>query len=263
MLDINRELYLYARKLYISNDSEESKNINRSILNICRNLKRYFLGNISRVELFGSFTRKTILPRQFDLKSDIDILILFNQEIYQRMAETYRTNLLLFADKYYQKSSIKKDFPTVVVELNHIKFDLVPAKAERFYGPPTISIPDSLNKWQETNPNGFNQKLSTVNQRHSSKVKPLIRLLKYWNASHGYPYNSFALEQEIVEMLFQGNNLHDYFFFAIDNLDIWWTSNKIETAVQALSENAKKVLYYLEQNDKTSAMSWLQHILPM
>lgn len=263
MVSINPHLARHARELFISNPSTERAGINKSFHHFRRNLKLHFAKTVSNIKPFGSFTRGTILPRHFDSKSDIDILILLNQEEYQRTPETYRANLLSFAEKYYQRSSIRKDFPTVVIELNHINFDLVPAKIERFsWGPPTVFIPDSQNEWQDTDPDGFNRQLSKANQRYGSIVKPIIRLLKYWNATHNYPYESFALEQEISEMNFRGGNLQNGFFYAINNLDTFFPSNNIQNAVEALTNNANKVVYYLSQNDRDRALSWLKHILP-
>ncbi|MFQ5753423.1 MAG: nucleotidyltransferase [bacterium] len=263
MASIIVELIRYANQLYISNDSPERSKINRSFVNFHGNLRRHFGKSLSAMKRFGSYTRGTILPRKYDSRSDIDVLIIFNQDIFGRTPETYRNNLLSFASKCYQSSSIRKDFPTVVVELNHIKFDLVPAKIEEYlFGFRTMFIPDLENNWQTTDPVGFNQKLTTANRRYKSIVKPIIRLLKYWNATHNYPYESFSLEQEIADMNFSGDNLQSGFFRAIRNLDTFFVSNTIANAVDSLRKNAENVAYYLSINNKQKALLWLNHILP-
>lgn len=264
MLSINSFLKSYAERLLVSYSSTERENLNRSYENLETNLKRYFGNNIITIDKFGSFTRGTILPRKYDEYSDIDIMIAFSQSTFKRNPETYRNNLISFAEKYYSRSEIKKDFPTVVLDLHHIKFDLVPAKIENgiFFDVQTISIPDRENNWQTTDPNGFNKKLTEANNRYGSIVKPIIRLLKFWNASHRYPYLSFDLEQKIADMDFYNDNYQSAFFSAIDNLDYWFVPNKISEAVRVLRNNAANVEHYLKIYDQEKALQWLHKIIP-
>ena len=71
--------------------------------------------------------------------------------------------------------------------------------------------------WILTDPNGFNNKLSSVNQSNQNLIKPLVRLVKYWNACNDYPFESFDLEQRIVGYHhvfnpFVAHQLKDYFY---------------------------------------------------
>lgn len=67
--------------------------------------------------------------------------------------QTYLDRLKRFVEQRYGSSEIYQSSPTIVLELNHIKFDLVPALHQ--YGT-TYNIPNGPSAWQSTNPNDFN-----------------------------------------------------------------------------------------------------------
>ncbi|MGS3140637.1 hypothetical protein ACB316_20885 [Aeromonas sanarellii] len=70
---------------------------------------------------------------------------------------------------------MRQSSPTIVLELNHIKFDLVPATMT-WLG--ELQIPDGYGGWMTTNPNDFNATLETKNKENKSLIKPSIRLFK-------------------------------------------------------------------------------------
>lgn len=87
-----------------------------------------------------------------------------------------------FAEAKYSTSEIYQSSPTIVLELNNIKFELVPAY--KSFG--TYYIPDSNGGWMATYPNDFNDKLTEANNNCSYKIKPLVRLIKHWNVNVNY-----------------------------------------------------------------------------
>lgn len=263
MLSINNYLQKIANKLFISYSSVEKEKVNRSIRAIEFRLNDYFDDQIKDIIIFGSHTRGTILPRKYDSNSDIDIMIVFNTDDYPtKKPETYRNNLKEFADNRYRTSFSSKDLPSVILELQNIKFDLVPAIVEHSWFSETIYIPKSGNNWQETDPNGFNTELTDANQKYNNIVKPIIRLLKYWNTKNGSPYESFELEQIIADMNFKGDNLQTGFFYAIDNLPTWRRSNTIKGKVEVLINHKDWLIEYLEKEDSVKAKNRLHKILP-
>jgi predicted nucleotidyltransferase len=189
VIGLNNCLKRISSDLFIKRDSVERNKIERSIDRIFDNLEEYFDDEVSEISLFGSYTRDTILPRRFDEQSDIDILIEFNTEDYEKLhPESYRNQLKTFASRVYPTSIVLKDHPSVVLALNHIKFDLVPSIFDKGFFYDSIEIPDKDGGWMETNPGKFNKQLISANKEYNSIAKPIIRLLKYWNASHGYPF---------------------------------------------------------------------------
>ena len=169
---------------------------------------------IKRKLQFGSSTRGTILPRAIDEQSDIDFMVVFSDATFT--PATYLSRLRSFVEKRYSASNIYQSHPTIVLELNHIKFDLVPATEVFLYG---LQIPGKDGTWIGTNPNDFNEKLEQKNVKHNHQIKPAIRLLKIWNTSHGFPFDSYRLEQQICNMYFANSaNLKDIFFTIFEDL---------------------------------------------
>ena len=194
--------------------SSENDSIRKSIVTLQTRLRIHFGTTIKIHFQFGSSTRGTILPRSMDDRSDIDYMIVFGETGY--MPQTYLNRLKIFVEKYYSSSEIYQSNPSIVLVLNHIKFDLVPATQDLWL---RLQIPNGTSQWQYTDPNDFNKKLIAVNNSNISLIKPTIRLIKYWNAENGYPYQSFSLEKWIIELSFWSCvNQKDYLFTVFDNL---------------------------------------------
>ncbi len=218
--------------------SGEQSSINTSINTLNSRLTTYFGNDLSNQFRFGSSTRGTILPRAMDEHSDIDYMAVFSERGY--LPQTYLDRLKRFADYYYASSDIKQSSPTIVLLLNHIRFDLVPALKEEYsLG---YHIPNGTNSWQSTNPNDFNASLVAKNNAELYKIKPAIRLLKYWNAQNGYVYDSFGLERWVITLSFHtAFNLRDYLFTIFDNLTLnydqaQWRKDKLARAKAIIAE---------------------------
>jgi hypothetical protein len=269
-VSINGILGQLANEYYISYGSIEQKKIDASVETLKTRLKAYFGNNVLKITDFGSYKRDTILPRKFDEHSDVDLMIFFNHSILKYTPGTYRNHLIDFADKKYSRSDVKKSSPTVVLELDHIKYDLIPTYEENLVWTTykTIYIPENDTKWMSTDPFGFNAELTRVNTENSSNIKKVIRLLKAWNAKVGYPIESYKLEQQIARIVYWNwgdKTLQFYFFAAIEGLSSFTSSNLFypNPKIVLLKENAKKVKTYLQADNIAGANTWLAHILPM
>jgi len=221
--------YLQLRASHAVLSKAEQESIARSIGAVQTRLAQLFDTSVVEQFRFGSSTRGTILPRSMDEQSDIDYMVVFSDG--NRVPQTYLARLRRFAEMYYPSSAIKQSSPTIVLELNHIKFDLVPALRDWWSG---YQIVDGQGGWRDTNPNDFNSVLTRKNDEHSSLLKPLIRLIKLWNAQNGYIYESFGLEKWIVDQSYWlCSNLRDYLFRAISNMpdtNTQWRNEKIHRA---------------------------------
>jgi hypothetical protein len=134
--------------------------------------------------------------------------------------QTYLDRLRKFVEKYYSTSEISQSNPTIVLNLNHIRFELVPALA-RAGKAGQYQIPKGPSQWQDTNPNDFNSKLTSKNNSEKSLLKPTIRLAKYWNAKAGFVYDSYGFEKWIVDLSFWGcSNQTDYLFKVFESLNL-------------------------------------------
>lgn len=232
--------YLQRRASAAILSGDEEKSINTSISTIKTRLTSYFGSGLSDQFRFGSSTRGTILPRSMDEHSDIDYMVVFSEGGYT--PQTYLDRLKRFAETYYASSDIKQSSPSVVLQLNHIKFDLVPALKQQYSG---YRIPNGPSAWQDTNPNDFNATLTAKNTAELSMIKPTIRLVKYWNAYNGYIFDSYGLEKFIVGLSFFGvNNLREYVFTVFDNLTLsydqpQWRKDKVARAKEIVAEVRK------------------------
>jgi len=164
---------------------------------------------------FGSSTRGTILPRSMDEQSDIDYMVVFSDG--SATPQTYLNRLKSFVEKRYGSSEIYQSNPTIGLELNHIKFDLVPA-TKTWLG--ELQIPNAAGGWMTTNPNDFNATLDAKNKEHKSLIKPTVRLFKYWNATAGFPFQSYEMEKWVCGLSFWFlANQNDYFLAVIESLN--------------------------------------------
>lgn len=229
--------YLDARASSAVLSADEQASINTSIATLKTRLSSYFGTALSEQLRFGSSTRGTILPRKMDQHSDIDYMVVFAQG--GAVPQTYLDRLRRFAEQYYSTSDIKQSSPSLVLQLNHIKFDLVPAL--KVWGT-TYQIPEGPSAWQNTNPNDFNGQLDTLNQKEMYKIKPMIRLLKYWNAEAGYVYDAYSLEKFVVSLSYYGViNIREYLFTVFDNLYLGsehsqWRKDKLKRAKDIITE---------------------------
>lgn len=213
----------------------ETSFIERSLATLQTRLAQSFGPEIEEQLRFGSSTRGTILPRSMDAHSDIDYLVVFKDDGV--MPQAYLDRLKRFALANYPKAAIKQSFPTVVLELNHIKFELVPALRSPDYD---YRIAGREGCWQGSNPKRFNGRLTERNNDCGALLKPALRLLKLWNAKHGYVYESYLLEKSATGNWYPFcSNLRHYFFEAIDDLKytgVGWKDEHIRKAKAAIKE---------------------------
>ena len=200
--------------------------------------------DIQEQAVFGSYDRDTILPRKYDEGSDVDYMIVFKNP-NQLQPETFRSWLKKFAEEKYTRSEIYLDYPTTVLELSHIKFELVPA-IKPMWG--TYMIPDNttiFSKWQSTNPFTLKNTITEANKINHN-IRPLIRVMKYWNVLNGKPYASYELEQKIANMPFwYSKNLEECFYVFVEALMADYSMSQAnKNAVNKLKNLARQAQYY-------------------
>lgn len=216
-MSVNTYLSNLASELNIA--EKEAVAIDRSISTLSTRLSTYFGSNLKEHFRFGSSVRKTMLPRKADNKSDVDYMIVLNNEQNYK-PQTLLSRIKSFAENQYGSSEISQSTPTVVLELNHIKFDLVPSF--RAYDGAALQIPaptSSFADWMDTYPFSLNSSMEEAHKKSGYELKPAIRLLKYWNANNYYIYDSFPLEESIINAgLGYYADVKLCFFAMIDNL---------------------------------------------
>lgn len=261
MATINTILQTFSQQeLVLSKNEVERDKINASLSHLENILKNKLQNNISSFLRFGSFTRNTILPRKYDPQSDVDLMVIFNTSNGIKTAGTYRKNILDIISTSYPNSISKKDFPAVKLELNHIMFDIVPAYInEDFFGNKTIYIPDNSDGWRSTNPNDVNAELTNKNKNVGNNIiRNIVRLCKHWNASNNYPFSSYLMEKEILNVTFWGNE------------DTYSGFLKVMNSIAGNRPGVRQALDYIEQYkgglftqpNEQKQLEWLQKLLP-
>jgi len=141
---------------------------------------------------------------------------------------------------------------------------LVPAyESSGMLSSDSLYIPTDGNDWMSTDPHRFSEELTEKNSNNKSFIKPLIRLLKAWNAKSSYPVASFDLEQRVVSTTFWDDSLESGFFRVINNLDSYRDSSFTSEKIRSLQANAVRVKDALDDDNLSTAEKWLEHILPL
>lgn len=213
----------YIADLGYVRDSER-ESIRTSIAHLQSKLASHFGSDVKKHFIFGSYSRDTILPRFMDEQSDVDYMVVFSDNSLR--PQSYLDRLRRFVETHYARSEVEQSNPTIQLSLNHIRFELVPATEVWIYGLQIPAKASISNDWISTDPTGFNDQLTAKNKEHGSLIKPLTRIVKYWNAANGHVFESYALEQKIVDFNFYGAgffgapDLESYFFEFMSSLSL-------------------------------------------
>ena len=241
-MSVNSHLVATAGNIIIT-DSERTT-IDGYISSLKTKLEGYFpKADIKEKFAFGSYTRKTLMPRKADSLSDVDYMVVFSNTSYK--PATYLSWLKDFAKAKYATSEIYQDHPTVVLELSKIKIELVPAITSTYDDYQIPAPSSSYTDWLTTHPFKFGQAVTDKNTNESGKIRPLIRLMKYWNALNGKVYSSFELENLIVNHYYYScTTLWDYVNSFISGLSTYGKTTSNSSKITKLKDTcaeAKKL----------------------
>lgn len=236
----------------------ERTRIDTSIAVLSGKLGKHFT-NISSKFVFGSYDRKTILRRSKDGNSDVDYMVVFADGVnYQ--PQTLITRLKNFAEMNYAKNEIYQSHPTIVLELDHIKFELVPAY-QNWMNTYIPAPSNHYDQWIAATPNAMKAALNTKNAGTYYLIRKLVRILKYWNTIAGKVYTSYDLENYVLNTSFYGcYNLKDCFYAVLANLPVYSLSlvNKYRLGTLKEHVSTAKALEY--QNLPMSAEEEIRKI---
>ncbi|MGD9159024.1 MAG: hypothetical protein PVG39_11500 [Desulfobacteraceae bacterium] len=260
-MSVNSYLTQVSSKLVLS-DSEKSS-INTSINTLKTRLDSFFRQSIINHFQFGSSTRGTILPGKADINSDIDYMIVFNISKGKEKPHTYIEQLRSFASAKYSASEIGQSNPMIVLSLNNINFELVPA----IYNSETYEIPSKKSYWTDwisTDPDRIKKDIHDKNKSNHNNIKPLVRLIKYWNATKHHPYVSFSLEKHIINKYYLFcTSLKDYFYAFWDDISYNFnTARDIIELINSAKKHINRARDYEKDNMPRSAEKEIKKIVP-
>lgn len=247
-------------------NEKEEQSISTSLIYLKMHLNNWSKASeIQEHHEFGSYVRGTKLPKSIDPDTDIDYMVVFDSTRFK--PQTYIDKIREFADKYYRASPVHQDHPTMVIELGNVRFEITPAV--KLYGAsyPRYNIPapqQSFLQWIDTYPEEIEQNLRDANRRNNYMLKPLIRLLKYWNVKNGKILTSYKIEQYVTSHIFFGcHNLEEYFMEGAN----WLSTTQVLTEtkrrkVDALRNALSQIRNYKLCGNELLAELKLRSILP-
>ena len=235
MIDVNTYLTSVSKKLEIE-PTLKSK-IDVSISHLKEKIWGLFQDRLLDVTIIGSFDRDTFIAQ--DKEADVDILVVFKQKEFQ--PDTYLKQIRAFAEKNYPRSEVYPDHPTMVIDMEHIKFEIIPSYN---YSTDTVKIPAPRTnelKWISSSPIEFKSRVAKKDANNKGLILPLIRIIKYWNAINGKEFSSYDLERLIVNKTYNCSTLTDYYFSATGSLDELAKTEKQKKLLTDLKEKHRRI----------------------
>ena len=218
-MSLNTYLDSTASNLIIKGDEKDA--ISRSLDVFKARMENYFFlhetVNLKEIKVFGSYARDTDLPQAIDSGTDVDIMLVMDDD--GSTPQTYLDRVRRAVEAKYSTSDIKQSSPTIVLQMNHIKFEITPAI--NFYSEYKIKNP--WGGWICTNCLTDFNNLTTANTNNCYKIKPVIRLVKYWNKTrNSRGFASYQIERNIVDHYqsnrYQGYETKKYLLTALQSL---------------------------------------------
>lgn len=237
----------------------EKQSIDRSVDTLISRANAYF-GGFDGCLVFGPYARGTILPRKADDHSDVDIMMVFDDDDDYR-PQAYINRIKKFAEGKYWSSIVHQDRPSVVLDMQHIRIEMTPGKNYGVEG--WYCIPRDASAWQLTKPNSFNSDLVKCNGSNGYKVKPVIRLMKHWNVSKNCrALPSFELESTLVNaLMYKYLSCSSYTDYVLASFEaIRWKTNtsRVERAISKV----KNAIASEADGFPYSAISEIEDVFP-
>lgn len=257
MKDLTTYLTELAGELIISPTTKDR--IDTSISYLKQKLWGCFQNKLYEVEVFGSYDRDTMIMQ--DEESDVDIMIVFKQKDLQ--PDTYLSNLKDFCLTNYSRSEIYQDHPTIVLDMDHVKFEIVPS---HFVSESTRKIPAPKSKdlkWISTEPKTFKKNFDAKDANNKKLFKPVVRILKYWNSLNGHPFTSYGLEKILLNKSYSCTTLKDYFLYASSALIESAETDSQKKAVEKLKDRKRRLRVLEDHKIPEYLESELQAFLPL
>lgn len=253
--------YLRSLSGALSMTAAQAEKVEKSLAALRRGITEYFPEQVTEQITFGSYSRRTNLLLRADPYSDVDHMVIFDRGGGER-PQTLLDRLKRFAEAEYPRSLVHQSSPAVVLNLNHIRFELVPAY-RNWLG--TCRIPartSDFASWIDTDPNEFESYLDRRDRSTGGEMRPLIRLFKYWNALNSYPFQTYELERLIAEQWYPWSQTPArYLSSAFWGLEQRGLSRKASEAVSratGILSEVKRVACF----DLSGAAVELQRLLP-
>lgn len=175
-----------------------------------KGIKDFFDANFKMAErafTIGSYRRGTLIRPE----RDVDLLAPFSvAEYWQTYRGDSRAFVYMIRDKLnrgYAKTDVSSKQVAVVLDFSVIRAEIVPGFRRDGGG---YLIPDGSKSWMATNPPYHANLIRDRDTALGGKLKPLIRLMKFWNIANGHHLRSFHVELMVWRMWKEAESLAAY-----------------------------------------------------
>jgi hypothetical protein len=214
-----------------------------------------------RALTIGSYRRGTLIRPE----RDIDLLAALSYSTYrERYDDDSRALLYFVRDKLnegYAQTKVSSRGVAVLLDFTIIRADIVPAFQRRGGG---FFIPDGKKGWTATNPPYHARVIKERDDALNGHLKPLIRLMKFWNIQNGGHLRSFHVELMVWRMWGSVRSLPAYPSAVMQTIgamrgwlrtsfDDPWEGGRIDDYLS--SGTRAKVMRMLNQDAKASALA--------
>jgi predicted nucleotidyltransferase len=168
------------------------------------------LDYVSNTFLTGSYKKKTLI----NPANDIDVFVVLRGYTQNDIKpNTILDKLKKDLNITYPKTPVKQDKPCIVIDFNHVTFELTPAiEIENHWGENTFYIPEMSknNTWQSVeNPRVLESNLTEANKRLNQKLNPLIKMMKKCKVKNNFKTPSFEMEKMAITQLYSIDDFRD------------------------------------------------------
>ncbi len=226
-------------------------------------LMNHFRFNIERCIPIGEFARETVLRHTIDKKTSIQLMILFQNDEYYENFSLMRQEM---------EQCISSSFSLSEDEVKHLR---IPMKFGAIQLVPSIVVDSDLgsnlfisslkhDKWIQSNPLEFDEKINNKNNETSFLLKPIIRLLKYWNCTHGRYFSTETIELFAANRISNSDSLHTELLRILEQLPVLLKENvqsiRVLQEVQELTIDLKQLLQ--KKHDEFQTLFIFKQIFP-
>ncbi len=182
-------------------------------------LKDFFETNFtmaSRAFMIGSYRRGTLIRPE----RDIDLLAPLDYPTYKAQYDDDSRAFLYFVrdrlNDRYATTRVSSRQVAIVLDFNVIRADVVPAFSRKGGG---YFIPNGRKGWTATNPEYHARLIGDRDSELNGRLKPLIRLMKYWNIQNGGHLSSFHVELMMWRMWRRDGSVPAYSTAVMQSID--------------------------------------------
>jgi hypothetical protein len=150
-----------------------------------------------RVFTIGSYRRSTIVRPERDIDLMAVLAYPANKTLWDGGSRKYLTHIRNKLNNDYSRTDVSARQVAAVIKFTDIEAEVVPAFRRDGGG---FLIPDGKDGWQATNPPYHTTLIEDSDKAHGGRLRPLVRLIKYWNLVNAGHLRSFHLELIVREM---------------------------------------------------------------